>query len=140
MKILHKQACDCCLPPSAGLLLAVRQFNAGDYYICHETLEELWLAEKRPLRTLYQGVLQIGVGLLHLQRGNENGARMLLEKGSHLIHPFLPVCQSLDLAALTGDAQKVLGLLHDPMRKGPLTLGAWRPQIHLIEPGTRPPD
>ncbi len=138
MRSTNAQDDPCRQPPSATLLAAVRQFNAGDYFICHETLEDLWVAEQRPLRRFYQGVLQIGVGLLHLQRGNENGARLLLEKGSQLLRPFLPVCQGLDLAALIEDAQKVLEQLNDSTPERPLTLGTWRPQIHLVEPFETP--
>ena len=53
-------------PPPALLLKAVGQFNEGQYWECHETLEELWRAEPRPLRDLYQGILQVGVAFHHL--------------------------------------------------------------------------
>ena len=124
----------CRQPPSPTLLAAVRQFNAGDYFVCHETLEALWIDENRPLRDVYKGVLQIGVGLLHLQRGNEKGARLLLGRGRELIAPFLPACLGLDLAALSAEAARVLTLLDNPGQKRPLELGEQRPLLRLIDP------
>ena len=39
-------ASDACLqPPPAGLLAGIREFNRGEFFECHETLEELWMAE-----------------------------------------------------------------------------------------------
>jgi len=91
--------------------MAVGQFNAGEYFACHETLEELWLAEESDLRYLYQGILQIGVGLFHLRRGNEAGALTLLERGSRLLLPFAPVHCGLDVGALLRAAQRIRSCL-----------------------------
>ncbi len=124
----------CSQPPSLTLLAAVRQFNDGDYFLCHETLEVLWMDEQRPLRDVYKGVLQIGIGLLHLQRGNENGARILLTRGRELLAPFLPFCLGLNLAALYDETAQVLALLDDPAMNRPLELGKQRPKLHLVNP------
>jgi len=123
----------CTQPPSPTLRAAVRQFNDGDYFVCHETLEELWLDAQEPLRSLYQGVLQIGVGLLHLERGNENGARTLLERGSQLIAPLAPRCLHLELDALLVQVREVRVLLDDPNQPRPLSLAGRRPRITLAE-------
>ena len=32
--------------PPGQLLLAVRQFNAREWFECHETLEDLWIGEE----------------------------------------------------------------------------------------------
>ena len=52
--------------PPAALRTGIEQFNRGEYFECHETLEALWLAEPTSLRRLYQGILQVGVALHHL--------------------------------------------------------------------------
>jgi uncharacterized protein len=122
----------CSQAPCPTLLAAVRQFNASDYFICHETLEVLWMAEKRPVRDVYKGVLQIGIGLLHLQRSNEKGARILLTEGSRLLAPFLPVCLGLDLATLCDEAAHVLRRLDDVEQKRPLELGKRCPRLRLL--------
>ncbi|NOU97919.1 DUF309 domain-containing protein [Paenibacillus sp. LMG 31456] len=43
-----------------------------DYFECHEVMEELWLEEGRA--PLYQGLLQVAVGLYHHSNGNVSGA------------------------------------------------------------------
>ena len=84
----------CSQPASPTLLAAIRQFNAGAFFTCHETLEELWRIETIPLRTFYQGLLQVAVGLNHLRRGNERGTVALLNSGA----TAAPIC-----AAVSGD-------------------------------------
>lgn len=98
-----------CEQPAPQLLLkGVRLFNAGEYFECHEELEELWLEERGAVRELYQGVLQIGVALLHRQRGNYKGAISLLQSGLRHIAPFSPLCQQLDVARLARETEALL--------------------------------
>jgi len=116
-----------------SLAAAVRQFNAGDYFECHETLEELWLGERGELRHLYQGILQIGVGLLHLQRGNAAGARSLLQRGAGLVEPFAPVACGLDLSRLLAASNRILfALLEEGAAAAGRLLAAAPPRL---EPG-----
>jgi predicted metal-dependent hydrolase len=69
------------LPPD--FYQGLEQFNQNQYYKCHETLEGLWLAERRSVRELYQGVLQIAVGCYHLTvRANFIGATRKLDEGA----------------------------------------------------------
>ena len=60
--------------PCDRLSLGVRQFNERHYFECHETLEDLWVEERGAIRDLYRGILQIGIGLLHWEKGNFKGA------------------------------------------------------------------
>jgi NADH dehydrogenase len=102
------------------LARAVAQFNAGEYFACHETLEELWLAAPEPERRLYQGILQIAAALLHRERGNHAGAMTLLASGTELLQPFLPTARGLDLARLAADAARLRQALAElgPERMG----------------------
>jgi hypothetical protein len=97
----------CDEPPSPDLLLAVAQFNACEYFECHETLEALWNAEPDVIRTLYKGVLQVGVGCYHLLRGNYRGATLKLQSGAEYLKPFAPGCLGLDVASLIADARRL---------------------------------
>ena len=106
--------------PSPTLLAAVRQFNEGEYFRCHETLEVLWQDEAGPSRGVYQGVLQIGIGLLHWQRGNHRGARILLVRGNELLRPFLPAALGLDLAGLSAAVTDLIEHLDTPDGPPPL--------------------
>ncbi len=55
----------CHHPPPQELTRAIEQLNAGELFEQHETLELLWRATREPVRDLYHGILQIGVGLYH---------------------------------------------------------------------------
>ncbi len=73
---------------------------AGEYWACHETLEALWIAERRPVRDLYQGVLQVGVAFHHLKTGNYPGAVKMLRRGLPRLRDLPEICQGLGVAEL----------------------------------------
>ena len=94
--------------PPALLRHGIAQFNRGEFFEQHETLEHLWREESRPIRTLYQGILQIGVALYHVQRLNHHGAVYMLTGGTNYLRPFAPACQGVDVADLLTHAARVL--------------------------------
>ena len=94
----------CDEPPPPELLEGIAQFNRGEYFEQHETLELLWRAERRDIRYLYQGILQIGVAFHHLRRLNHHGTVYMLTRGPRYLAPFAPVCQGVDVGALLADA------------------------------------
>jgi predicted metal-dependent hydrolase len=102
--------------PPAELLRGIEELNAGRFFEQHETLELLWRATASPVRGLYHGILQIGVGLYHWSRGNHHGATVLLAEGIDRLRPFAPECQGVDIAALVRDAT---ALREELLRLGP---------------------
>ena len=106
----------CLEPPPPGLLAGIEEFNAGAFFECHETLEELWLAESRPLRTLYKGILQIGVAFYHLRAERYRSVVILLERGMGYVQPFAPRCMGVDVAVLL---ERAAGCLTEVQRLGP---------------------
>lgn len=98
----------CLLPPPPGIREGIALFNRGDYYEAHEAIEHEWHAERRPIRRLYQGILQIGVGLHHARAGNHRGSVLLLTDGIDKTAAFLPTCMGIDLTRLVLDAQRCL--------------------------------
>lgn len=96
----------CCAgPPSADLAQGIAEFNAGHYFAAHETLEALWIVEPGDQRLLYQGILQVGVGLYHLQRGNYRGAVNVLGYGLDKLERLPPCCLGIDVASLIARAR-----------------------------------
>ena len=87
----------------AGLAEAVDLFNTGCYFEAHEALERLWLAADGLDRELYQGVLQVAVGLHHEAQGNRKGAASMLEKGMDRLAPIGPSRLGVDVARLLDD-------------------------------------
>src|SRR4029077_21095753 len=94
--------------PPRLLLEGIAQFNCGEYFEQHETLELLWRAEQRDVRRLYQGILQIGVAFHHLRRRNHHGTVYMLTRGARYLAPFAPRCQGVDVEALLEDAGAAL--------------------------------
>jgi len=86
------------------LLKSVEQFNRGEYYECHETLEEMWMSERGRIRDFYKGILQIGVALYHAKRSNLKGAMRLVCSGMDLLNSFAPACMGIDVAHLLQSA------------------------------------
>ena len=91
---------DCNDSPPAALLKGVAEFNRRAYFQCHETLEELWLHEPGPIRLFYQGIIQVAVGLHHLERRNRRGSLSLLRQGIEKLERFRPRCMCVDVADL----------------------------------------
>ena len=99
----------CCEePPPRELVDGIEQFNRGEFFEQHETLELLWRAERRDIRYLYQGILRIGVAFHHLRRLNHHGTVYMLTRGPRYLAPFAPRCQRVDVAALLRDAASAL--------------------------------
>lgn len=92
--------------PSEEFLQGIEEFNRQEFFECHETLEALWIVETDPLRYLYQGILQMGVGFYHLRRANHQGAVSLLQRGLRLLQPFAPRCLGVDVALLMAEAER----------------------------------
>jgi uncharacterized protein len=94
--------------PSPEVALGFAQFNRGEFFEQHETLEDAWIAETDPIRYLYQGILQVGVGLYHLERGNLQGARGMMGKGIVQLEPFRPRCLGVDIERFVAQARRCL--------------------------------
>jgi uncharacterized protein len=119
-------------PPPPQLVEGIAQFNRGEFFEQHETLELLWRAERRDIRYLYQGILQIGVAFHHLRRLNHHGTVYMLTRGPRYLAPFAPRCQGVDVAALLRDGAAAL---REVERLGPTRLAEfdWRlvPKVRI---------
>lgn len=82
------------------LQLAITLFNAGDWYACHDGFEELWHETQGSMRPLLQGILQIAVAQLHLERNNRHGAMVLTGEGLGRLRSCEDQALGLDLEAL----------------------------------------
>ncbi|MEM9770098.1 MAG: DUF309 domain-containing protein [Cyanobacteria bacterium P01_D01_bin.73] len=66
----------------------VEEFNTGEFYACHDTLEALWIEAMEPDKTFYHGILQIAVGIYHLSNLNWNGAAILMGEGLYRLRDY----------------------------------------------------
>ncbi len=125
----------CAQPAAPELVKAIHEFNAGEFFEQHETLELLWRATPGEIRHLYEGILQVGVGLHHLLvNRNFHGAAVKLDHGIRLLEAFPDVCQGVDVARLRRDA---LAARAELLALGPEALGdfprALVPRVHVVE-------
>ncbi len=89
----------------------VEQFNTGQFYACHDTLEALWIEATEPEKTFYQGILQIAVALYHLGNRNWRGAMILLGEGSNRLRRYPSVYSGIDVDGLLHQSVALLKIL-----------------------------
>ncbi|MBE1441050.1 DUF309 domain-containing protein [Paenibacillus sp. OAS669] len=77
-----------------------------DYFECHEVMEELWMEEGRA--PLYQGLLQVAVGLYHHRNGNLSGAVKLFTAALEKLEPRQAEGPGIDLPKLVADSKLYL--------------------------------
>jgi hypothetical protein len=97
----------CQQPLSGKAFRGLEEFNRGEYFQAHETLEEAWNEDQTPGRELYRAILQVAVAYLQIERGNYNGAMKMFLRLRQWITPFPDVCRGVDVARLNADAQRV---------------------------------
>lgn len=100
----------------------VEQFNQGQFYACHDTLEALWIEATEPQKTFYQGILQIAVALYHLGNSNWRGTVILLGEGMNRLRRYPPTYAGIDVDELLTSSAALLTALH---QSGPEKIGNW---------------
>ncbi|MCA9833207.1 MAG: DUF309 domain-containing protein [Thermomicrobiales bacterium] len=112
------------LPP--GVLEGIRLFNQRRFYEQHEVIEAEWHAERTTIRTLYQGIIQIGVGFHHALNGNFKGAIALLTDGTDKVAHFVPTALGIDTARLVRETRNCITQLNV---LGERNIAAFEPEL-----------
>ncbi|BAZ51195.1 hypothetical protein NIES4103_38440 [Nostoc sp. NIES-4103] len=89
----------------------IEQFNSGQFYACHDTLEALWIEASEPEKSFYQGILQIAVALYHLGNRNWRGAVILLGEGSNRLRRYPSTYSGIDVDELLSQSAALLTML-----------------------------
>ena len=106
---------------------AITEFNTRFFFECHETLEGIWIEDTRAHeRRFFQGLLQVGVGYLHLSNLNYRGAVNLLTRGIEKLERFRPAQYGVDVDAFLADVSKSLREIE---RLGPDSLELFDPLL-----------
>lgn len=112
-----------------------------DYFECHEVLEELWLEEAR--NPLYQGLLQVSVGLYHFRNENVKGAVKLFRSALEKLKLFPDDCLGINLGKVEQDTSDYLDRLEQydthPIDFYDLTIEIHDPELqqlveHIVMP------
>ena len=98
----------------AEFLKGIEEFNAGKFFECHDTLEEVWRGIRGPARDFFQGLIQISVGFYHLGNGNLIGARSQLERALANLDPYGDRYLGIELA----DLRREVGVWLERIRSG----------------------
>jgi len=80
-------------------------FNSGEFFACHDVLEDFWGELTCPEKAFFQGLIQAAVAMHHFEEGNLGGARRMHGSCSVYLNPFTPTCGGIDVARLLADLQ-----------------------------------
>jgi predicted metal-dependent hydrolase len=89
----------------------LEEFNHGEYFEAHESLEEAWNEDETSGRELYRAILQVAVAYLQIERGNYRGALKMFLRVRQWIEPLPDLCRGVDIERLRQDAAKVYAAL-----------------------------
>lgn len=126
----------------------VAEFNAGLFFECHDTLEDLWTGVRGPSRDFFQGLIQVAVAFHHLTGGNLAGAESLLLRALGRLQKYPDRYFGFDLAGQRAEltawlgrvrAGEVGGLALAELPKWPSAFSAASPSA-AARPGSRGPD
>jgi predicted metal-dependent hydrolase len=86
----------------------IELFNRGEFYECHEVLEDIWRPATGADRFFLQSVIHFAVGFYHHQQNNPTGARLQLDKALRKLAGYLPAYRDVDTAKLYREGQASL--------------------------------
>lgn len=130
--VRYPEGWDDALSPKARA--GIEEFNRGDYFEQHELLEEAWMEETRPIREMYQGILQVGVAFFQIERDSWAGAMKMFGRGLPKLRGLPDVCQGIKLAEFRRRAERIRA---EVSQLGPERLGEFDrtlfPRIETVE-------
>ncbi len=89
----------------------ISQFNYGDFFDSHETLESAWRMETSPNREIIQALIQFSVGCHHLKRKNWIGAEKVLIKAKSKLLDFEGVICFVNCEDIIIQVDKILDVI-----------------------------
>jgi predicted metal-dependent hydrolase len=108
MKTVTVNSSDCVGPIHPAAIKGMQLFNAGEYWLAHEELEEAWKEENGAVGELYRAILQTAVVYLHVTRANYNGAIKVYGRVQKWIRPWPEVCRGIEIGQLRQDLEVVI--------------------------------
>jgi len=91
---------------------AIDLFNNQKWYEAHDAFEDIWNDLVGDERQIVQGILQVSVSQFHLNKGNLNGAMILLGEGLGRIRNRVSEDLEIDLISLCYCLESLLNKLH----------------------------
>ena len=91
---------------------AIDLFNNQKWYEAHDAFEDIWNDMVGDERQIIQGILQVSVSQFHLNKGNSNGAMILLGEGLGRIRNRVSDDLEIDLVLFCSSLESLLNKLH----------------------------
>jgi CheY-like chemotaxis protein len=85
----------------------LEEFNRGEYFRAHDSLELAWMGEQSAGRELYRAILQVAVAYYQIVRGNYNGAAKMLLRMRKWLYPLPGMCRGINIDQLRNDVDAV---------------------------------
>jgi predicted metal-dependent hydrolase len=102
------------------LIQAADKFNTGDFFECHEILEDVWFDVRDRSRDFYQGLLHIAVGFYHLtKKKNPKGTILQLDKAILKLEPYGKEFSGIETEKLLKQIKRI----KDKLKKGGIPKG-----------------
>ena len=96
----------------------LEEFNRGEYFKAHDSLEKAWIEDESPGRDLYRAILQVAVAYYQVQKGNYNGAAKMFLRLRRWIDPIPGLCRGVNVVQIRKEAR----IVHEAL----LSLGSER--------------
>ncbi|WLR50436.1 DUF309 domain-containing protein [Bacillus tianshenii] len=93
------------------------KFNEGDYYTCHDLLEEIWMTDKANL--FLKGLLQMCVSIYHYEYGNVKGARLMMNAAHKYLNEYRPKYWGLDLENVYDFIEQCISIIPQDIERVP---------------------
>ena len=87
---------------------ALYLFNNQKWYEAHDAFEDIWNTVDGDERQIIQGILQVSVSQFHLNKGNINGATILLGEGLGRIKNRINIDLGIDLESFCKCLEELL--------------------------------
>ena len=87
---------------------ALNLFNNQKWYEAHDAFEDIWNTLDGDERQIIQGILQVSVSQFHLNKGNLNGATILMGEGLGRIKNRTHIDLGIDLVSFCKCLEELL--------------------------------
>lgn len=81
----------------------IRLFNEGEFFACHDVLEDYWGELTCAERTCFQGLIQAAVALFHFEEGNLGGAKRMYISSRNYMSGFVPEVAGIQVGQLIAE-------------------------------------
>ena len=91
----------------------IRLFNSGQFFECHDVLEDYWSELTGPEKPFFQGLIQAAVALFHYEEGNLGGALRMYRSSRVYLSPFGPETAGINVSLLLTELDRCFDQLSD---------------------------